>query len=126
MRADVPPMSGWIPAFKCGATVAVGWTLLYWQGSVVLGLVPPCLLNVLTGIRCPFCGMTRDFVAIAHWASPSQNPFSAGIALCTMMAPGMAFARATGLVPVPIHSLRRTAIIFAVVAFVLNNLWVYR
>jgi hypothetical protein len=35
-----------------------------------------CQLHMLSGIRCPFCGMTRDFVAMLHGSPPAQNPCS--------------------------------------------------
>lgn len=41
-----------------------------------------CELHVL-GIRCPFCGMTRDFAAILHGSRPTLNPFS-WIAACAV------------------------------------------
>jgi hypothetical protein len=121
MSAGASPASGWMPALKCGAMVAVGWTLLYWRGGTVLELIPACVLHAVTGMRCPFCGMTRDFVAIAHWACPSQNPCSAFVALCTLFAPVLVFVRAAGVVSVPLHALRQTLIVFTMIAFVLNN-----
>jgi hypothetical protein len=33
-------------------------------------------LQILVGLRCPFCGMTRDFAAILHGGRPTQNPCS--------------------------------------------------
>ena len=35
-----------------------------------------CQMQMLFGLRCPFCGMTRDFVAILHGARPALNPSS--------------------------------------------------
>jgi hypothetical protein len=35
-----------------------------------------CELQTLAGLRCPFCGMTRDFAAMLHGARPEQNPCS--------------------------------------------------
>jgi hypothetical protein len=42
----------------------------------LLGLAPPCVLRLVTGLNCPFCGMTRDFVAIAQGLPPVHNPAS--------------------------------------------------
>ncbi len=35
-----------------------------------------CELQALTGLRCPFCGMTRDFAAMLHGERPALNPCS--------------------------------------------------
>jgi hypothetical protein len=35
-----------------------------------------CELQWLTGLRCPFCGMTRDFAAMLHGERPAVNPCS--------------------------------------------------
>lgn len=35
-----------------------------------------CELQMLVGLRCPFCGMTRDFAAILHGRQPVWNPCS--------------------------------------------------
>ncbi|HEY1501720.1 MAG TPA: hypothetical protein VGF88_19255 [Acidobacteriaceae bacterium] len=35
-----------------------------------------CELQTLVRLRCPFCGMTRDFAAMLHGARPEQNPCS--------------------------------------------------
>jgi len=32
-----------------------------------------CGIQVLLGLRCPFCGMTRDFAAMLHGELPTQN-----------------------------------------------------
>src|ERR1700735_3684085 len=53
-------------------------------GTAVLALWPQIvmqadycsMLQTLAGIRCPFCGMTRDFAAMLHGARPSLNPCS--------------------------------------------------
>lgn len=44
------------------------------QGVVHAGY--RCELQTLVGLRCPFCGMTRDFAAMLHGARPEQNPCS--------------------------------------------------
>jgi hypothetical protein len=35
-----------------------------------------CGMQLLLGLRCPFCGMTRDFAAMLHGQRPSLNPCS--------------------------------------------------
>jgi len=48
---------------------------------VVLGLHYQCMLNRLTGIRCPFCGMTRDFILMSRGLLPRNNPGSLLVAV---------------------------------------------
>src|SRR6185503_6456500 len=50
--------------------IAYGWPRLI--EALPLG----CVLYASTGIRCPFCGMTRDFLTILHGSWPHQNVFS--------------------------------------------------
>ena len=45
-----------------------------------------CQMQVLLGLRCPFCGMTRDFAAILHGARPVLNPCSWFAALMVYVA----------------------------------------
>ncbi len=42
----------------------------------VLGLGLHCGLQQMFGLKCPFCGMTRDFVAMLHGRRPMLNPAS--------------------------------------------------
>ena len=52
-------------------------TLVLWiwpQGVVHTGY--RCGMQVLLGLNCPFCGMTRDFAAILHGQRPTLNPCS--------------------------------------------------
>ena len=61
--------------------LGAGAVLLHWIPGVIQALTPRCGLQVLTGWNCPFCGMTRDFAAMAAGAAPTHNPFSAVLAL---------------------------------------------
>ena len=53
-------------------------------GTLVLALWPryvldagyQCGMQILLGLRCPFCGMTRDFAAMLHGDRPTENPCS--------------------------------------------------
>lgn len=50
--------------------------ILVFAPEQLLRLAPPCVLRLVTGLNCPFCGMTRDFVAIAQGLPPVHNPSS--------------------------------------------------
>ena len=39
-------------------------------------ITPACTLRRFTGVRCPFCGMTTDFLSMWHGHLPRENPFS--------------------------------------------------
>lgn len=54
--------------------------------DAVLGVHYECLLRRMTGIRCPFCGMTRDFILMAHGSLPRNNPGSLLAALALYVA----------------------------------------
>jgi hypothetical protein len=58
------------------AGLAVGTLLLACCPQAILHAGYRCGLQMLVGIRCPFCGMTRDFAAILHGGRPTQNPCS--------------------------------------------------
>jgi hypothetical protein len=42
----------------------------------VMGVSLQCIMRSVFHLKCPFCGMTRDFVAILHGNRPELNPFS--------------------------------------------------
>jgi len=58
-----------------------GGILLACAPNAVLGLQYQCLLHWMTGLRCPFCGMTRDFILMAHGSLPRNNPGSPVVAI---------------------------------------------
>jgi Protein of unknown function (DUF2752) len=49
--------------------------------NAVLGLDYQCLLSRATGVRCPFCGMTRDFILMSKGSLPRNNPGSLVVAV---------------------------------------------
>lgn len=59
-----------------------------WQPSDEPGLIL-CPFRALTGLRCPGCGMTHAFCAIAHghlWRAIQYNPFSPLLFLAGILA----------------------------------------
>ena len=55
--------------------------ILIWAPDTVLGVHYQCLLSRITGIRCPFCGMTRDFILMSSGILPRHNPASLFVAI---------------------------------------------
>jgi Protein of unknown function (DUF2752) len=70
-------------AAACAAAVLVP--------ELILRLPLQCLLVRLTGLKCPFCGMTRDFVGMLHGRFPGHNPFSAATAVVWVGYPASVF-----------------------------------
>src|SRR5215469_12349323 len=58
-----------------------GGVLLAFIPNAVLALQYQCLLHRTTGLHCPFCGMTRDFILMAHGSLPHNNPGSLIVAV---------------------------------------------
>jgi len=56
--------------------IVVGSLLAALRPAWVAALPLGCALRRMTGIRCPFCGMTTDFLTMWHGRWPSENPFS--------------------------------------------------
>jgi hypothetical protein len=84
-----------------------------------------CQLQVLFGLRCPFCGMTRDFAAILHGARPALNPCSwfAAAVVYVMYPAGLAVAWRRGrLDAFRSMALRNAMAVVLMVMLVLNNL----
>jgi hypothetical protein len=50
--------------------------MLAWWPQGILHAGYRCGLQTLVGLRCPFCGMTRDFAAMLHGERPALNPCS--------------------------------------------------
>jgi hypothetical protein len=66
--------------------LVLGGVVLACAPQAVLGLQYQCVLHWMTGLRCPFCGMTRDFILMAHGALPRNNPGSLVAALTLYVA----------------------------------------
>ena len=48
--------------------------------EVVAAFPLVCGLRFLTGLNCPFCGMTRDFLLLGAGQAATHNPFSPAVA----------------------------------------------
>ena len=63
------------------AAIWTGGLLLNLLPQWILALTPRCGLKLLTGWNCPFCGMTRDFAALASGNPAAHNPASPALAV---------------------------------------------
>lgn len=95
--------------------------------NAVLGVDYQCLLQRITGLRCPFCGMTRDFILMAHGSLPRNNPGSLLAALGLYVAYPIWLAvgtlRGGSHLLVRRSSVNRTLLVTMVLLFVCNNLF---
>jgi hypothetical protein len=64
------------PHLAALAATLAGTLLLRLWPQAILHAGYRCGLQTLFGIRCPFCGMTRDFAAILRGGRPTLNPCS--------------------------------------------------
>jgi hypothetical protein len=83
---------------------AAGASFVYPTVSRATGLQAPCLLRLLTGIPCPFCGMTTAATSLAAGhpsAALAANPFVLVLVAFTAFMAGLIAARALGLAHPP-------------------------
>jgi hypothetical protein len=83
---------------------AAGASFVYPALSRATGLQAPCLLRLLTGIPCPFCGMTTAATSLAAGdpaAALVANPFVLVLVAFTAFMAGLIAARALGLAQPP-------------------------
>jgi len=83
---------------------AAGASFVYPALSRATGLQAPCLLRLLTGIPCPFCGMTTAATSLAARepaAALAANPFVLVLVAFTAFMAALIVARALGLARPP-------------------------
>lgn len=107
------------------AGVATATLVLALRPGWILDAGYSCQLQILFGLRCPFCGMTRDFATMLHGARPVLNPsswFAAGVVYVIYPA-GLIVAWRRGRLDAFRSTALRSAMVAAlVVMLVLNNL----
>jgi hypothetical protein len=108
------------------SSLLLGGLALAWMPDSLLGMRYQCVLHTVTGIRCPFCGMTRDFILMAHGSLPQHNPGSLFAALALYGAYPFWLARETLRGKAGLFVSREKAIRMLIMAMVLllicNNL----
>jgi hypothetical protein len=84
-----------------------------------------CQMQILLGLRCPFCGMTRDFAAILHGGKAGLNPCSwlAAVVVYVVYPASVAFAWWAGRLDVFSSKAMKSGVVLGLaVMLVLNNL----
>jgi hypothetical protein len=103
--------------------VAATLVLACWP-QAILNAGYRCGLQMLAGLRCPFCGMTRDFASMLHGNRPTQNPFS-WVAACVvyLLYPAAVFAawKSNRLELFYSHAARVALVVVLAVMLVANN-----
>jgi Protein of unknown function (DUF2752) len=113
-----------LPHLAAMAAMVAGTLALALWPHAVLAAGYRCQLQTLLGIRCPFCGMTRDFAAILHGGRPTLNP-SSWFAACAayLLYPAAVFAawKWNRLEVFHSRAARGTVILVLAVMLVVNN-----
>jgi hypothetical protein len=113
------------------AGLLLGTLILIARPGYISSIGLQCPTRILFGLKCPFCGMTTDFVQILHGLPPSRNPcsflaFTTVYLLYPAVLIRVAVERNFGLLH---HAATKRAIVLALfVMFVLNNFgsWSFR
>ncbi len=106
-------------------SIFLAGTVLACRPQAVLGLHYQCVLSMFTGIRCPFCGMTRDFILISQGFLPKNNPGSLTLAVAAYVGYPLWLAVAASCRPVRLlisrKSVRDVLAGILLVLFIGNN-----
>jgi len=106
--------------------VVFGSLLLAFAPHAVLGMHYECVLHSMTGLRCPFCGMTRDFMLMTHGSLPRNNPGSLMVAFGLYVVYPLwlliAVPRRRCWLLLPRESVIKALMVAMAVLFVCNNL----
>jgi hypothetical protein len=120
--SNIGPKQHWL-LLGCVALAAI---IIAWAPHAILGLHYQCLLSRATGIRCPFCGMTRDFILMSRGSLPRYNPGSLFVALAGYVVYPVWFAAAALCKPSSLLVSRKRVVQVLTAAimilFVCNNL----
>lgn len=108
------------------AGAATLWPTL--MGATGVGL--PCPLRMMTGIPCPFCGMTTASIHLVRgriFETATTNPMVFLIAVFTIVMLGVLALRRTGrLSAPPTWSTRQTKICIKAIATLAAISWVFQ
>jgi hypothetical protein len=100
--------------------------LLALRPDFFLSLKFPCVLKQIFGIKCPFCGMTKDFFLMSRGAMPIYNPFSLAAAVMIFLVYPLAFLFAFLLkkerLKLEYAATRNIFFIVMISMFIINNL----
>jgi hypothetical protein len=91
-RTASSPLDLDLKPLRFGAAAMFGIAAIRPALPAAVPLGPPCPLRTLTGIPCPFCGMTRGVIALLHGDVSAALSFNPGAFLIVAMALGLLVA----------------------------------
>jgi hypothetical protein len=106
--------TGTVTAPSASSPVELELKPLRFAGAAMLGIAairptlsavplgPPCPLRTVTGIPCPFCGMTRGVTALVHGHVSAAFSFNPGAFLIVAMAIALLIAWRWQRVRIPV------------------------
>ena len=103
--------------------LALGVGLAVVSPGALLSLLPPSIWKLLTGLNCPFCGMTHDAISLLRGHASWQNPGSPVVLFFLLVVyPVKVVAAYRRRVPVTMRVDGRLVGALLTVLLVLNNL----
>jgi len=107
--------------------LALGVALAVASPTTLLSLLPPNYWKLLTGLNCPFCGMTHDAISLLHGRASLQNAGSPLMLFFLFVVYPVRVVSAHRMrVPVEMRWDGRLLMALLAVLFVLNNLPIIR